>query len=57
MLSVQDKPPGRGAMLVPPQGQLSIILEAERVHPEVTGQYQYRTMRPVARMAPPVGRM
>ena len=44
-------------MLVPPPGQLSIVLEAERVDPEVTGQYQYRTMRLIARMAPPVGRM
>lgn len=44
-------------MLVPPPGQLSIVLETEHVDPEVTGQCQYRTVHPVARMAPPVGRM
>ena len=44
-------------MSVPPPGQLSIVLEAERVDPEVTGQYRYRTMRRVARMAPLVDRM
>jgi hypothetical protein len=44
-------------MLVPPLGQLSIVLEADRVDPEVTGQYQCRTMRPIARMVSPVGRM
>jgi hypothetical protein len=56
MPCVQDRPLGRGAMLVPQPGQLSIILEAERVDPEVTGQYQYRTMRPNARMTPSAGR-
>lgn len=44
-------------MLVPPPGQLSIVLETERVDPEVTGQCQYRTMRPITRMVPPVGWM
>jgi hypothetical protein len=57
MPRVLDRPPGRDAMLVPPPGQLSIVREVERVDPEVTGQYQYRTMRPIARMASPVGRM
>jgi hypothetical protein len=44
-------------MLVPPPGQLSTVLEAERVDPEVTGYYQYRTMRPNARVTPPADRM
>ena len=44
-------------MLVPPPGQLSIAPEAERVDPEVTGEYQYRTMRRIARMTPPLDRL
>ena len=44
-------------MSVPEPGQLSIVLETERVDPEVTGRYQYRTMRRIARMTPPVDRM
>ena len=44
-------------MSVPPPGQLSIILAAERIDPEVTGRYQYRAMRRIARMTPPVDRM
>ncbi len=44
-------------MLVPPPGQLSIVLEAKLIDPEVTGQYQYRTMRPNARLTPPADRM
>ena len=44
-------------MSVPLPGQLAIILEAERIDPEVTGRHQYRTMRRIARMTPPVDRM
>jgi len=43
-------------MSIPPSGQLSIFFEAERIDPEVTKRYQYRTMR-IARMTPPVDRM
>ena len=57
MPNVQDRLPGRGVMLVPPPGQLSIVLKAGRVDPEVTRQYQYRTMRLIARMSPAVDRM
>jgi hypothetical protein len=44
-------------MLVPPPGQLSTALDAERVNPEVTAEYQYRTMRRIARMTPPLDRL
>jgi hypothetical protein len=44
-------------MSVPLPGQLSITLEAERIDPEVTGRCQYRTMRRIAYMTPPVNRM
>ena len=44
-------------MSVPLPGRLSIVLEAERIDPEVTGQDQYRTMRRIARMAPAIDRM
>ena len=44
-------------MLVPPPGQLSIILTAWRVDLEVTRQYQNRTMRLIARLSPAVDRM
>jgi len=41
-------------MSVPPPGRLQLVLEAERIGPEVAGQYRYRTMRRRARMAPAV---
>ncbi len=44
-------------MSVPPPGQLSIVLEAERIDPKVTGSCQYRTMRRLARMTPAIDRM
>jgi hypothetical protein len=44
-------------MSVPPPGQLAIILEAERIDPEVIGPYQYHTIRRIARITPPVDRM
>jgi hypothetical protein len=44
-------------MLVPPPGQLSIVLEAEGIDPKVTGRDQYRTMRRIARMTPAIDRM
>jgi hypothetical protein len=43
-------------MLVPLPGQLSIVLEAERIDPKVTGHNQYRTMR-IAHMTPAIDRM
>ena len=46
-----------GVMLVPPPGQLSIVLKAWRVDLEVTRQYQNRTMRLIARLSPAVDRM
>jgi hypothetical protein len=58
MPNVQDRLPGRGGvMLVPPPGQLSIVLKAWRVDLEVTRQYQNRTMRLIARLSPAVDRM
>ena len=48
---------GRGAGLIPPPGQLSIVVEVGRVDPEVTRRYQFRTMRLSARMGPAVDRM
>jgi len=49
--------PGRGAMSGPPPGRVSLVLEAERIDPEVTGQYRYRTMRRAARMTSAIDRM
>jgi hypothetical protein len=49
-------------MSVPPPGRLRLVLEAkrideaERIDPEVAGQYQYRTMRRRARMASAIDR-
>jgi hypothetical protein len=45
---------GKGAGLMLPPRQLSIVLETGRVDPEVTRRYQHRTMRLIARMGPPV---
>ena len=41
-------------MSVPPSGRIPLVLEAERIDPEVTGQYRYRIMRRGARMAPAI---
>jgi hypothetical protein len=43
-------------MLVPPPGQLAIVLEAERIDPKVTGQDQYRTTGRIAQ-TPAIDRM
>jgi len=42
-------------MSVPPPGRLQLVLEAERIDPEVAGQYRYRTMLR-ARMASAIDR-
>ena len=44
-------------MLVPPPGQLSMVLEVEGIDPKVTGQDQYRTMRRIVRMTLAIDRM
>jgi hypothetical protein len=44
-------------MSVPPPGRLSLVPEAERIDPEVTGQYWYRIGPRRADMAPAVNRM
>jgi len=44
-------------MLVPPPGQLPIVLEAEGIDPKVTGRDRYRTMRRIVRMTLAIDRM
>jgi len=53
---VQDRLPGRGAMSGPSPGRIPLVLEAERIDPEITSPYRYRTMRRCARMAPVLDR-
>jgi hypothetical protein len=43
-------------MSVPPPGRLRPVLEAERIDPDVAGQYWYRTMRRRARIASAIDR-
>ncbi len=38
----------------PSPGRIPLVLEAERIDPEVTGQYRYRIMRRSARTAPAI---
>ena len=44
-------------MSVPPPGRLPLVLEAERIDPENTGQYRYRIVPRPAGMVPAVNRM
>ena len=40
----------------PSPGRIPLVLEAERIDPEITSPYRYRTMRRCARMAPVLDR-
>ncbi len=53
----QDRLPGRGVMSGPSPGRLPLVIEAERIDPEITAQYRDRSMRRYARMAPAIDRM
>lgn len=40
----------------PSPGRLLLVIEAERIDPEITAQYRDRSMRRYARMAPAIDR-